>query len=80
MRCRFRTSRCRKDNELEKKERELDGTKKTGKNETVYTLLECHVNLDLEGFEEVGQDGQPTGIKLPYIVTVEEGSRVSSLH
>ena len=61
--------------EHEKKERELDGTKKTGKNESVYTLLECHVNLDLEGFEEVGQDGQPTGIKLPYIVTVEEGSR-----
>ena len=63
-------------NELTKKERELDGTKKTGKNEPVYTLLECHVNLDLEGFEEVGADGQPTGIKLPYIVTVEEGNRV----
>jgi hypothetical protein len=63
-------------NELEKKERDLEGSKKTGKNEPVYTLLECHVNLDLEGFEEVGADGQPTGIKLPYIVTVEEGSRL----
>jgi hypothetical protein len=63
------------ENELEKKERELDGTKKTGKNEPMYTLLECHVNLDLEGFEDVGADGEPTGIKLPYIVTVEEGSR-----
>ena len=62
-------------NELAKKERELEGSKKTGKNEPVYTLLECHVNLDLEGFEEVGADGQPTGIKLPYIVTVEEGNR-----
>ena len=41
----------------------------------MYTLLECHVNLDLEGFEDVGADGEPTGIKLPYIVTVEEGSR-----
>jgi len=61
--------------EIAKKERELDGTKKTGKNESVYTLLECHVNLDLEGFEDVGADGQPTGIKLPYIVAVEEGSR-----
>ena len=61
--------------ELEKKERELDGTKKTGKNEPIYTLLECHVNLDLEGFEDVGQDGEPTGIKLPYLVTVDEGSR-----
>jgi len=62
-------------NELDKKERELDGTKKTGKNEPMYTLLECHVNLDLEGFEEVGPEGEPTGIKLPYIVTVEEGNR-----
>jgi hypothetical protein len=62
-------------NELAKKERELDGTKKTGKNEPVYTILECHVNLDLEGFEEVGAEGEPTGIKLPYIVTVEEGNR-----
>ena len=61
--------------EIEKKERELEGTKKTGKNEPMYTLLECHINLDLEGFEDVGADGQPTGIKLPYIVTVEEGSR-----
>ena len=60
--------------EIEKKERELEGSKKTGKNEPMYTLLECHVNLDLEGFEDVGTDG-PTGIKLPYIVTVEEGSR-----
>ena len=60
--------------ELSKKERELEGTKKTGKNEPVYTLLECHVNLDLEGFEDQGTDG-PTGIKLPYLVTVEEGSR-----
>ena len=62
-------------NDLEKKERELDGTKKTGKQESMYTLLECHVNLDLEGFEDVGSDGEPTGIKLPYIVTVDEGSR-----
>ena len=64
-------------NELEKKERELEGTKKSGKQEPIYTLLECHVNLDLEGFEEVDAEGQPTGIKLPYIVTVEEGSRVA---
>jgi hypothetical protein len=63
-------------NDVEKKERELDGTKKVGKQDPVYTLLECHVNLDLEGFEEVGSDGEPTGVKLPYIVTVEEGSRL----
>jgi len=41
----------------------------------MYTLLECHVNLDLEGFEDRGPEGELTGIKLPYIVTVEENSR-----
>ena len=63
------------EDKVSKKERELDGTKKTGKAEEMYTLLECHVNLDIEGFEDVGIDGQPTGIKLPYIVTIDEGSR-----
>ena len=63
------------EDKVSKKERELDGTKKTGKVEDMYTLLECHVNLDIEGFEDIGQDGQPTGIKLPYIVTIDEGSR-----
>ena len=40
----------------------------------MYTLIECHVNVDLEGFEDM-KDGEPTGIKLPYVVTIEEGSR-----
>jgi hypothetical protein len=60
--------------EVSKKEKELEGTKKSGKQIPMYTLLECHVDLDLEGFEDLGADGEPTGIKLPYIVTVEEGS------
>ena len=42
--------------------------------DTEVTLLECHVDLDLEGFEDVGEDGEPTGIKLPYVVTVSEDS------
>ena len=58
----------------EKAERELEGTSK-GRDEKMYTLLECHVSLDLEGFEDLGEDETPTGIKLPYIVTVEEGTR-----
>ena len=36
------------------------------------TLLECHVDLDLEGYEEVGEDGEPTGIKVPYVVTISQ--------
>ena len=62
------------ENRVEEKERELEGTKKTGKPDDVYTLLECHINLDLEGFEDLDSNGEPTGIKLPYIVTVEETS------
>jgi len=42
--------------------------------DTDITLLECHVDLDLEGFEDMGKDGEPTGIKLPYVVTVSEDS------
>ena len=48
--------------------------------DTDITVLECHVNLDLEGFEDSAQDGEPTGIKLPYIVTVsEENGKVLSV-
>ena len=60
------------ENKLEQKERELEGTRKSGRPDDMYTLLECHVNLDLEGFEDMGQDGEATGIKLPYIVTIDE--------
>ena len=34
------------------------------------TLLECHVDLDLEGYEDIDEDGEMTGIKIPYIVTL----------
>jgi hypothetical protein len=62
------------ENKVESKEREIEGTTKTGKPDDVYTLLECHVNLDLEGFEDKDAEGELTEIKLPYIVTIEEGS------
>jgi len=60
--------------EVEKKERELEGQSK-GRDEDIFNLLECHVHLDLEGFEDMGEDQEPTGIKLPYVVTIEENSR-----
>jgi hypothetical protein len=52
---------------------ELEGISR-GYTDDVHTILEMHVDLDLEGFEDVGPDGQPTGIKLPYIVTMDHGS------
>ena len=39
-----------------------------------YTLLECHVDLDLEGFEDTDMEGNTTGVMLPYIVTIDQGS------
>ena len=44
----------------------------TASNDEVITLLECHCDLDLEGFQDVNEDGEATGLKLPYIVTVDE--------
>ena len=38
------------------------------------TLLEIHCDLDITGFEDIGLNGEPTGIKLPYIITIDEGS------
>jgi hypothetical protein len=64
-----------KEDEIKSKQRELEGVR-VEKQEDIYTLLECHVNLDLEGFEDKDpQTGEPTGIKLPYVVTIEESSR-----
>ena len=61
---------------VEDAERKLEGTTRTSRNEQMYTLLECHVNLDLEGFEDQNpQTGEPSGIKLPYVVTIEQGSQ-----
>ena len=59
--------------EVEKKIAEKMGFRAT--TDDRYKLLEMHVNLDLEGYEHKGKDGEPTGIALPYVVTVEKGSR-----
>ena len=59
------------ENKLKDKELELEGIR-PNTSEDVHTVLEMHVNLDIEGFEDMGQDGEPTGIKLPYIVTILE--------
>ena len=42
-------------------------------NDDRYTLYECHVDLDLKGFEDE-DDGEPTGIMLPYVVTLIKGT------
>jgi hypothetical protein len=43
-------------------------------NDDRFTLYECHVDLDIEGFEDLDKDGDPTGIALPYVVTLIRGT------
>jgi len=50
----------------------ISPTYKENRNRTVY---EVHTVLDIEGFEDLDQQGMPTGLKLPYIVTIEEDSQ-----
>ena len=62
------------EDKLKQKELELEGISANG-TEDMYTILEMHVNLDLEGFEDVNpEDGEPTGVRLPYIVTIDEAN------
>ena len=61
------------ENQLEDKKLELEGISKDGQ-EDQYTLYEIHTNLDLDGYEDMGEDGEPTGIKLPYVVTVAQAN------
>jgi hypothetical protein len=58
--------------EVEKKIAEKLGFRATSDDR--YKVLEMHVNLDLPGFEHTSDDGEMTGIGLPYVVSVEKGS------
>ena len=55
--------------DLKDKIDELEGLDRSGGDDE-YTLLEVHGEFDLEGFEDKDQDGEPTGLAMPYIVTV----------
>jgi hypothetical protein len=58
--------------EIEKKIAEKLGFRAT--TDSRYKLLEMHVELDIPGFEHKDDDGEPTGIALPYVVTLEKGT------
>jgi hypothetical protein len=59
--------------DIQEKYDELEGVQKS-EYAGQYQLLEMHVDLDLEGYENTGSDGEPTGLKLPYVVTLEQGT------
>jgi hypothetical protein len=58
---------------VRQKVNELEGISKNYSDD-VHTVLEFHIDLDLEGFEDVDAMGEPTGVKLPYVVTLDEDS------
>lgn len=53
---------------------EIDRIDGTSRSQIDYdcTILECHADLDLEGYEDLDEDGEPTGIKIPYVVTLSQ--------
>jgi len=59
---------------VERKYNELTGDSSSYDYDDRHTLLEMHVNLDLDGFEDT-EGGEPTGIALPYVVTIDQSSR-----
>jgi hypothetical protein len=57
--------------EVQEGKNKLDGIE-PNKND-IYSILECHVNLEIEGFEDINPETEEsTGMKFPYIVTLEE--------
>jgi len=60
--------------EIQKKYDRLTGDSENYDIDNRHVLLEMHVDIDLPGFEDK-QDGQPTGIALPYVVTIDKSSR-----
>jgi hypothetical protein len=58
--------------DIEKQKAEEMGLTATQDNR--FRILEMHVDLDLEGYEDKDKKGEPTGIALPYVVTIEKGT------
>mgnify|MGYP003148437123 CR=1 FL=1 len=59
--------------ELKDRLNEISGVRPSYQ-DTGYTLLEIHTYLDIEGFEDTDMSGEPTGVKLPYAVTIDRDS------
>lgn len=60
--------------EVEEAIDEIQGMSPSYKENRNRTVYEVHTVLDIEGFEDVDATGNPTGLKLPYIVTIEDSS------
>jgi len=59
--------------DIEKQKAEEQGM--TALQDDRFRILEMHVDLDLPGYEHKNKKGEPTGIALPYVVTLEKSTR-----
>tara|TARA_E500000305_G_scaffold35710_1_gene27124 strand:- start:2055 stop:4541 length:2487 start_codon:yes stop_codon:yes gene_type:complete len=60
---------------IQEKYDELTGESPSYDEDARHTILEMHVDIDLKGFEDVDDCCEETGIALPYVVTIDQGSR-----
>lgn len=60
-------------NEIQDATDKMVGVQAGSESEELF-LLEFHIDWDMPGFEDKGEDGEPTGVKLPYVITIDEGS------
>jgi len=61
--------------EIEEQIDEIEGQSPSYQEDRDHVVYETHCVLDIPGFEDIGEDGEETGLKLPYIVTIDDGSQ-----
>ena len=65
-----------KNSDITKKYNEITGESDTYNYDQSHTILEMQVDLDLEGFEDTDENGEETGIAIPYVVTIDYPSGI----
>lgn len=61
--------------EIDEQIDDIEGMSPSYNSDRDHLIYEVHTVLDLPGFEDMGEDGEPTGLKLPYIVTIDDSSK-----
>jgi hypothetical protein len=62
--------------DVDRSEDKAAGTAPSAEKDDRHELLEMHVEYDIPGFEDIDEDGEPTGIALPYVITIEKSSNL----
>jgi|TARA_R110000868_G_scaffold99250_4_gene273247 hypothetical protein len=62
--------------DVDTKEAKAAGEAPKAEKDDRHSLLEMHVEYDIPGYEDLDEDGEPTGIALPYLITIDKGSDI----